>query len=167
MSNLCIVRRLKQWTSRAEREEHSDWVNPAHLNVIELLELCSLLASNVILGSEDFVKADRAGTIMLIARILEGHVTIAGYASMTVAVLPDRTVGYVSGPYVKGVDEIDMRLREEIQRIATEAGVDDLRFIPNPSRRPPLRSDISEIDRADRMDGPYPVQPTGREEDGS
>lgn len=160
MTNKVSIIRVKRWGSKTEREQFPDWLNPNHLSEQELSELSELHRGTSSLRAEDFVRADNAGTVMLMAKEDDGsRVRVVGFLSMTVATLPLEQRAYINETRVEeNHGEVCDKLFTSARAICADLKIRmDCIELPRVQLvRRPLRSGISEIKRAERMESSFP-----------
>jgi hypothetical protein len=149
--------RIKRYSSYADRMSHPDWKKPELLTDKELEQLAALHG----VGRSDFRKGLEAmikqGGEMLYAQQADDGASIV--ATMTFAFVPTMTglVCMMTGHRFEGdAFTSHAALRETLLAIVAERGAVDIQSIDRAPRARLRRSDVSELDRADRMSGPFP-----------
>jgi hypothetical protein len=154
--SLKIVR-IKRYASYADRTNHPDWKNPDHLSDQELAEMGALVGMNRIVFRKQIDAMVKRGGEMLVAYQEEGDASrVVGLMAYDfVSTLQGQMCLVTDMPLASGAKPATHgAMREALQRFVSEGEATEIQMLERP--RSVRRSGISEISRADRMDGPYP-----------
>jgi hypothetical protein len=158
--------RLKRFSSKQERERHPDWRNPVQLTLEEISQLNDLCPRGPALRVEDFVNADKEGTVMLLAYEAE---RIIGFMSMTLATLLNRQRLYVNEIHIDHAHQTSAhaKLFEAVRALCEEISPDIEIVVSHlPAPRKPIRSYIGELELAESIDRASDYPKVGEEQDG-